>query len=128
MKRLIALSLLFVFLGANTKLHQLLKLPVLIHHFLEHQTQEPNETIADFLVEHYSDTQNHSEPDHHNHDNLPFKTNDCATAHVLIAFENHISFSVPSPNSFKNAGSPIYDGVIYFSVFHSIIWQPPKTS
>ena len=78
MKNLIAISFLFVFLGANTELHQLLKLPDLIHHFLEHRTQEPNETITEFLVEHYSDTQNHSKTDQHDHDNLPFKTNDCA--------------------------------------------------
>ena len=31
-----AISLLFVFLYANTELHQLLKLPMLIHHYLSH--------------------------------------------------------------------------------------------
>ncbi|NBU04883.1 MAG: hypothetical protein EBT39_00830 [Sphingobacteriia bacterium] len=128
MKKLIAISFLFVFLFANTELHQLLRLPMLIHHFSEHHDQEPDESFADFLNEHYSDHHNHSDNDHHDHDNLPFKTKDCATAHVSLAFLNHIQFSVLRPTAFYDKISPIYNGAFYSSAVVSNIWQPPKIS
>ena len=128
MKKIIAISFLFVFLCANAELHQLLRLPVLIHHFLDDLNQEPDETFTDFLNEHYSDHQNHSDNDHHDHDNLPFKTNDCATAHVSLAFVNHNPYSISSPAVFYDKISPIYNGGFYSSAFVSNIWQPPKIS
>jgi hypothetical protein len=126
--KLVAISLLTVFLGANTELHQLLRLPVLIHHFFEHHDQEPDESFADFLNEHYSDNQNHSDTNHNDHENLPFKTNDCATAHVSIAFVNPTSFSISRPKTFQDKVSPIYNGLFYSSSVVGSIWQPPKIS
>ena len=133
MKKVIAISFLFIFLSAYTELSQLLRLPILIHHFLDHQEQEPNETFADFLNEHYSNHQNHSDHDHHNdhnnhHDNLPFKTTDCATAHVSLAFVNPIKFSIPRPTFFHDKISPIYNEAFYSFAVVSNIWQPPKLS
>jgi len=128
LKKIIAISFLFVFLGANSELHQLLRLPVLIHHFFDHQEQEPDETFADFLNEHYSNHQNHSDNDHHDHDNLPFKTTDCATAHVSLAFVNPIQISISRPIVFQDKISSSYNGAFYSSTIVSNIWQPPKIS
>jgi hypothetical protein len=128
LKKLIAISFLFVFLSANTELHQLLKLPVLIHHFFEHHKQEPSESFAEFLSEHYITHLDYSDKDNHDHDNLPFKTPDCATAHISLAFVNHIQFSVPRPTAFYDKISPIYNGAFYSSAVVSNIWQPPKIS
>lgn len=128
MKKLVAISFLFIFLGANTELHQLLRLPVLLHHFVEHQDQETDKSFADFLKEHYSDTKGHSDASHHNHDNLPFKTSDCATTLISSAFVNHNPFSISRPNSFQFEVLPIYNGEFYTSAIVSNIWQPPKMS
>jgi len=117
-----------VFLGANTELHQLLRLPVLLHHFLEHHDQEPDETFADFMNEHYADTQNHSDTDHHDHDNLPFKTNDCATMHSNIAFNHQHNFSLAQPNTLSVEVLVAYNVVIYSSSIRDKIWQPPQFS
>ncbi len=126
-KKLIAISFLFVFLGAHTELHQLLKLPILIHHFFEHHHQEPKETFANFLNDHYSDTNQHSDTNHE-HDNLPFKTTDCATAHISLAFVNPVQFSITIPTTFYDKISPIYHGAFYSPTVVNNIWQPPKFS
>jgi len=99
-----------------------------IHHFLEHHTQEPDESFADFLNKHYVDHQNHSDSDHPDHDNLPFKTTDCGKMHISLAFLNPIPFSIPRPTAFHEKISPIYNGAFYSSAVVSNIWQPPKIS
>lgn len=110
---------------ANTELHQLLRLPILIQHYIKHHEQEPDETFACFLNEHYTSEQNHCDNDH---ENLPFKTNDCATTHLTVAIVNHAPLSITSQNTFKSKIAPIYNGVIYSADLVSNIWQPPKFS
>lgn len=128
MKKLVAISFLFVFLGSNTELHQLLRLPVLLHHFFEHQGQEPDKSFTDFMKEHYSGTQSHPDTGHHDHDNLPFKTNDCATTHPSGVFVTHLTILVSPPNTFHYQLSPIYNGDFHAVAVVSNIWQPPKVS
>jgi len=125
MKKFIAISFLAVFLCASTEIHQILRLPVLIQHYLEHQEVNNNQSLAEFLTNHYSNRQNHSDS---NHNNLPFKTADCATAHVALAFANHAQYSVQSPTTFQEKASSIYNDVIYSSAIVNSIWQPPKQS
>ncbi len=128
MNKLIAISLLIVFLCVNTELHQLLRLPVLIHHFLDHSNQEPEISFVEFLNEHYSSNQKHSDNSHKDHDKLPFKTLDCSNAHVALAFVNHSEFSIPTPTTFYDKISSSYYSVIYSSTVIRNIWQPPKIS
>ena len=128
MKKIVSILFLLIFLAANTELHQLLRLPVLIHHYLEHRQEKPNTSYVDFLADHYADHQTHSDNNHHDHENLPFKTSDCATAHNSMAFVNQTQFLVQRPNTFQDKVLPIYDGGICVSAFLSTIWQPPKIS
>lgn len=128
MKKLIAISFLFVFLSANTELNQLLRFPILIHHFFEHHEQEPDETFADFLNEHYSADQSLSNDVHHDHDNLPFKTTHCSAAYASVEFVSQIQYSIPKPTILHEKIPPIYNGEYYFSAVVSNIWQPPKIS
>lgn len=101
---------------------------MLVHHFLEHHEQEPDETFADFLNEHYSDTQNHSDSGHHHHDNLPFKTNDCATMHNTVAFNHQHNFSLAQPNMVSEKVLVAHNVIVFSFVALSNIWQPPKLS
>lgn len=127
MKKVVAISFLFVFLSANTELHQLLKLPMLLNHFLEHHDQEPDESLADFLNEHYSETHNHSDNEHHDHDNLPFKSNDCATMHSNVVFNHDHNFSFCEPHIVSEKASVATNNVvIYSSAVLNTIWQPPQ--
>ena len=101
---------------------------MLIHHYLSHHQDEHDKSFAHFLEDHYSSNPEHSDNDHHEHDNLPFKTADCATAHVALAFINHTLYSIPRPVAFYDKISPIYNGAFYSSAVVSNIWQPPKIS
>lgn len=126
LKKLVAISFIMVFLGANTELHELLRIPMLLHHFIAHHSQEPNHSFLDFMNEHYSSAQNQSNGNDVEHDNLPFKTNDCATMHNHIAFNQQPNFSLTQPNT---AAEEIFiaQNVIEFpSAALSNIWQPPK--
>ena len=113
-------------MGANTELNQLLRLPFLIHHLLDHHNNEPDETFADLLNQHYSDYQSHSGND--DHDNLPFKTTDYATAQVSLAFVNPNQFSIPRPSIFYDKISPFHNEAFYSFAVVGNIWQPPKFS
>jgi hypothetical protein len=128
MKKLVSISLLFVFLSTNTELHQLLKLPVLIHHYLVHHQDEQDKSFFHFLSDHYSSNPEHSDNDHQEHGNLPFKTADCATAHVSLAFVNLTLHYILRPIAFYDIISPIYNGASYSYALINNIWQPPKMS
>jgi hypothetical protein len=126
LKKLIAILSLFIFLCANTELNQLLKLPILVHHLIDHHNQEPDETFMDFVNEHYSDQQSHSENKDHN--NLPFKTTDCSITHSTLAFVNLIPFSISQTIVFHAKTPPIYSNLFYSTSVINNIWQPPKFS
>lgn len=126
MRKRIAISLLILFLGANTDLTQLLKMPVLIHHYLEHRADDASQSFADFLKLHYSNHLNHGDTKHHDHTKLPYKTSDYATAHSLMAFEAPVSFMVPNPPIYHVKLVPGYNGFMYSFAIVSTIWQPPK--
>jgi hypothetical protein len=117
-----------VFLLANTELHQLLKLPVLSHHFFQHHQQEPSETFVEFLVEHYINQLDHADKDTHAHDNLPFKTKDCASVHTIVAFFNQHHFSFCKPYIVVKKKSFTYNAAIYSAATFTKIWHPPQFS
>jgi hypothetical protein len=128
LKKFVSVSLFFVFLSANTELHQLLKLPVLIHHYLAHHQDEEAYSFFHFLSNHYSSNSEHSDKNHQEHDNLPFKKANCPSVLVSLAFINHTLYSIPRPIDFCHKISPIYKGAIYSSSVVKDIWQPPKIS
>lgn len=126
MKRAIVLPLLIAFLFANTELHQLLKLPVLMHHFIEHRHQNQQESLFLFLIEHYNDNSSHCNDNQNDHKNLPFKTHDCATMHSTVVFNTISSFVIEEPISISLKVSALKDKLFVPSTFLFNIWQPPK--
>ena len=130
MKKIIAISFLFIFLCANTEIGQLLKLPNLIEHFFEHHDHEDERNISflDFVKSHYNDNHKHSDTDKHDeHQNLPFKT---INTHVntVIAFENQSTISFRKPISIAINNTVPYHREFYTSDVFACIWLPPKLS
>ncbi|HEY0261389.1 MAG TPA: hypothetical protein VGB95_00050 [Chitinophagales bacterium] len=105
-----------------------MKIPVLLHHYIEHLNESNNESFADFLSEHYANNITHSDSNqHHDHEKLPFKANDCATIFMLVANTNqttHFSIGKTFFACEKVLNAKI-TSFISSSVFNSI-WQPPK--
>ena len=120
------ISLLVVFMLSNTELHQFIKLPVLIHHYIEHQSQNANESLLVFLTEHYNENSSHSSENNKDHHNLPFKTHDCTAAHSFAVYTSHPDLSIAEPVTVSSK-IPVPANVAFIpSAFLCNIWQPPK--
>jgi hypothetical protein len=70
MKKSVTIFLLVSMVSLQTPVGQLLKLPLLIEHFIEHQQQHGVSLLA-FLQDHY--TENHHDADLPEDEQLPFK-------------------------------------------------------
>lgn len=130
MKKIIAISFLFIFLCANTEIGQLLKLPTLVSHYFEHDDHEADNNISfiDFVKSHYNDNHKHSDTDKHDeHQNLPFKTIN-TNINTVLAFENQSTFSFRKPISIDVNNTVPFHKEFYTSSVYICIWLPPKLS
>ena len=115
---------------ANTELVQLLKLPTLIHHYLEHHDDKNDDeygiSFIDFLKNHYNENNHHSDNDKNDHQNLPFKTTVCNSINTVIAFVQQTVFTLHATAVIctKNIASNTEQD--YTSKSFGSIWQPPK--
>lgn len=119
-KKVISIVLLLVLFVSNTEFHQLMKVPVLISHYLEHRQNDRSLTFTDFVLAHYMD--GHSHDQEHRH--LPFKSHECQHM-LLLAF--------PEANAVQQIALqdpvnevPVYNEGIYSSAALNAIWQPPQ--
>jgi hypothetical protein len=122
LKKLISICLLFVLLINNTEFHQMMKLPILVKHFIHHKSLDNSLSFTEFIEIHYNDSQ---ESNDQSHDNLPFKSHECKhmTSMVLVCdFPSNTAFKTPSivlsPASYQEA--------FYTSGSVGSIWQPPQ--
>jgi hypothetical protein len=82
MRAIIAVFLFSSMIFGQTELHQLARLPHLVHHYLDHRAEEPETTVVGFLMLHYFSGDAH-DADFSQDERLPFRSHD-----------QHISFSV----------------------------------
>jgi hypothetical protein len=73
-KKIFALMFGVLILNSATEIHQLLKLPFLIQHYLHHRDEDSSMSIVDFLKIHYSDGQHPNDNDDSDDNELPFKS------------------------------------------------------
>lgn len=126
-KKTVVIAFLCSFLLANTELNQLFKLPTLIEHYLEHKQENNTETFLHYLSQHYAAKINHSHNDnHHDHEKLPFKTDDCSFAHFSHGFVYPLQFTLSEPYVSETKQNLIFQTNSYVSNFFGNIWQPPR--
>jgi hypothetical protein len=111
---------------AGTELHQLLKLPVFIQHFHEHQQEDKNISLIRFIIIHYF-SGNPKDSDYNRDMQLPFKTTDCSSL-VTLAAPSHPSFTNERPVFFIEKYYPTLKNNTLLSIHFSDIWQPPRIS
>ena len=125
MKKFLAISFIAIFLISTTEVKQLLKLPILVHHFFEHKHLNNDLTLSAFLYMHY--VVNHdNDADYDKDKRLPFKTHDSNnnfSAGIFHVHEHTIGVSYILSSSKKH--SVVADG-LYSSAHLAAIWQPPK--
>ena len=125
MFRLLAILSLCTYIGASTELCQLLKLPGLFSHYVEHTETDPDETFLCFLTDHYLNGEHHSEGEEHEH-GIPFGCHHDCVAHALqlVAPVPYyaVVYSIQSPVS----EPPVLDDASYSFLLSKDVWQPPK--
>jgi hypothetical protein len=116
--------MLLVFLQANTVFSQVFRLPVLVHHFLEHEENTPI-SFFDFLDIHYANQVDHPDDEHNDHQNLPFKTQSIPLFYSKILYPTYFTLDLPGPKeTVHDFGFAVFDH--YLSVDYKNIWQPPR--
>jgi hypothetical protein len=124
LKRIIAGFLLFTFLFTQTELHQLLKFPMLVEHYLEHRAANRNISVSVFLAMHYLND-SPADKDHDRDMQLPFKSTDCCAAAVTFAFSFDSAIYIPLPDVIT-IEHPSFTRAEYPSAQTAEIWQPPR--
>lgn len=126
MKRCLSITFLLVYLFSMTELHQLVKTPMLVKHYLEHQKENQKISLIGFLEMHYfSDTP--VDADYEKDMQLPFKNfQDNHPVNVILALPEPL-ISLESQVLFQeDFDRPFIKSQIVTSNFLTSIWQPPK--
>jgi hypothetical protein len=126
MKNFIIILFLSSYLFSTTQLSELLKINLLIEHYVEHTNKDKNLTLWNFLCMHYSGN-NVKDTDYNKDMKLPFKMLDnCNFASINFCTPIQ-DFQFQKNLTIKGYKIPLYKYNFSFSSnFHSAIWQPPK--
>lgn len=126
MKKWVSILLLGFYLVSTTELDQLLKIPILIEHFKDHQKQNPSLTFFDFMQMHYDHPK--KDADYKTDRKLPFVSHSIHFTSIVTLnpiFHLAIKKGVPIILKSEISSKRVIDYVN--TPLHSI-WQPPKFS
>ena len=126
-KKYIPIFLLSIYLISLTELSQLMKLPMLVEHYLEHKEENKNLSVLGFLYIHYAQ-KNVKDADYEKDMKLPFKTPNTLLSSVEIApvlFGSEKFILKPIPSDSKQYS--FYSEKHLSSAYLASIWQPPKS-
>lgn len=124
MKKLISILLLTLYLVSTTELYQLLKMPLLIEHYIQHKDLNPEMSFTAFLKTHYDHPVKDS--DHDQDQRLPFVSHANLLAVVFTinsSLDFHCIEKVCNPIEIKKT---FYKNALYNKEILNSIWQPPR--
>lgn len=125
MKKILPIFFLFVYVVASTELHQLIRVPIFVAHYMEHQLANPAISLSDFIVLHYF-SGNAKFADYARDEQLPFKNVKCPEVSIAIALP---------PDDFPQTTAKVFSlsrnivmrkSFLRSSSCYSSIWQPPR--
>lgn len=116
---------LVVYLFSMTEVHQLVKTPLLMEHFLEHKRENKALSLLSFLEMHYLNGK-HIDADHDKDMQLPFKNFQDNHPNVVLALPEQITFFEPQPALQDELVPNFNESQVFISSFLTSIWQPPK--
>ncbi len=126
MRQIIALSLLFLYLFTSTEISELLKFPILVQHYKEHQQEHPEITFANFVNQHYTQG-DVNDVDRDQDLKLPYKSIDFTHATSFTVLPTITSLEFNEVIAFELLKAPTnYYNIVFSSDNFSSIWQPPK--
>jgi len=126
LKKGISILFLSIYLLSSTQLKELLKLPILVEHFIEHKKLASQFSFIDFLCMHYAEGTK-IDADYEKDMRLPFKS-------AENSLGSYISFYLPVPvikqdvvvHFIERKQTFAHYNFTYSSAFLSSIWQPPR--
>ena len=127
MKKVVSISFLIVFLLANTELHELLKVPLLLEHYILHKQEDKNQSFLTFIYKHYVSVQDHFHLQN-DHDGLPLKTKDCIKYNPGIVSFLLIPYARLQEVLYQLKQRIFFKKVFLSNVNQGNIWQPPQIS
>ncbi len=112
-----------MYLLSISEFNQLLKLPILVHHYIEHQSEDQSLTFSSFMAMHYAHG-NVVDDDYAKDMKLPFKTNHVNVIANFVAMEVQFGeIIVNQPISLFTFPKLICNVPLGYT---SLIFQPPK--
>jgi hypothetical protein len=125
MQKVSAIIFLSVMLVSQTPLQQVLKLPVLIEHFREHQKEGKETSFISFIELHYF-SGNPKDKDYDRDQQLPFRSD------AVVVFDSSVdipvqNFKVDPLPLYKEKTYPLFDISSLPGKHGFDIWQPPKS-
>lgn len=124
MRQLFAIGMMTVYLLSQTEFHQLVKIPLLLEHYVEHRTESPEMSFLDFLAMHYL----HGSPQDHDFakdQRLPFKSSDCNTVAIPAVLPT-TEITLPAWIYFTDRIQEALHAEPVRSRASAEIWQPPR--
>jgi hypothetical protein len=127
LKKFIIISFLISYAFSTTELSQLLKVPGLVKHYIEHKEENRQITLLNFFLMHYVNGELHDK-DHDHNMKLPFKSHDIclSLSHVDVVFQN-FHYATIKPVVVTTSVFLSAEEYNWTSTFPSTIWQPPKS-
>lgn len=117
------------FLFAATELHQVLRLPALLLHYIEHKADAPSLSFLNYVTQHYSSAHIHHPGEEKEHKQLPFKDHHCLEVHIAVVVLPTIqAITLPSRKAEQIVGErnfiPPY--ALVNQAFCGDVWNPPR--
>jgi hypothetical protein len=110
-----------------TELNQLVKLPLLIEHFIEHKGKDSSLSLWAFLDMHYAHG-DVKDADYDEDMKLPFKSHDgCVNTFFISFVPNTFDDLSTKPVYIEDNTYSVYEETFLTSSYLSFIWQPPKS-
>ncbi|HET7116778.1 MAG TPA: hypothetical protein VFI29_09820 [Hanamia sp.] len=125
MKKVFAISFLLIYLFSTTELSQLLKMPLLVEHFIEHREENSHLTLGQFLYMHYA-MGDVKDADYAKDMKLPFKTHDNCVASIINVYLPAQKVVITKPVLLIENQHFKTQETFLQSAFLSNIWQPPR--
>lgn len=126
LNKFFAILLLVLYTLSATELHQLLKLPILVEHYHEHQARTPKLSLGEFLWHHYACPDDH-DGDKEKDNKLPFKSVCQSFSVFTVAPAQPTTFAArywAIVYCVRKTGLPRNNSLI--PTFCSTIWKPPR--
>lgn len=127
MKKVISISFLFVFLLANTELHEVFKMSLLFEHYSLHKQEEKNQSFLTFLYNHYASVHDHYHLQN-DHDDLPLKTKDCIKYNPGVVYFLLVPCFRLQEVTYHLKRRIYFKKVFLSNLNQGNIWQPPQIS